>query len=48
MSADNMYSMEESAHNKGVPKRKKITKGAGKGITKKMWSFIAFSKTAKS
>ena len=36
MSADNMYSMEESAHNKGVQKRKKITKGAGKGISKKM------------
>ena len=34
ISNDNGYSMEESAHNKGAPKRKKITKGAGKGIKK--------------
>ena len=36
MSGDNIYSMEESAHNKGAPKRKKITKGSGKGVSKKM------------
>lgn len=34
ISGDNIYSIEESAHNKGVSKRKKITKGTGKGIRK--------------
>ncbi len=34
ISADNVYSMEESNHVKGGQKRKKITKGTGKGIKK--------------
>jgi hypothetical protein len=29
-----MYSMDESNHLKGTQKRKKITKGSGKGIKK--------------
>lgn len=37
MSGDNMYSVEESAHNKGPQKRKKITKSGGKGVMKKAW-----------
>ncbi len=35
MSGDNMYSVEESAHNKGAQKRKKISKQGGKGVVKK-------------
>lgn len=34
ISADNVYSMDESNHVKGRQKSKKISKGAGKGIKK--------------
>lgn len=34
ISGDNMYSVDQSNHNKGIQKRKKITKGTGKGIKK--------------